>query len=228
MAKKGKQYTAMKAKVEANKKYPLAEAVTLVKEVSYSKFDWSVELHVKTAANPKYNDQMIRGTVALPHGTGKTVRVAAFVSDDKRDDAKSAWADIIGNADLLSQIEKGTIDFDVLVTSGDMMRDLAKVAKILWPKGLMPSPKAGTVSNNIASTIDEIKKWRVEFKLDKTGNIHLSVWKTNFSDDQLVENVSVLMKSLTENKPSWIKGKLIKKVVLAPTMGPSVQIEWSE
>ena len=217
-----KKFIEARAKVSATTKYPLDEAVKLVKEVSYSSFVWSVELHVKTLANPKYNDQMIRGTVVLPHGTGKTVRVAAFVAEDKRDEAKDA--DIVGNDELLEAIQKGDIDFDVLVTSPDMMRDLAKVAKSLGPKGLMPSPKAGTVSPNISQMISEIKKWRVEFKLDKTGNVHVTVGKTDFSDDQLSENITKLIDTLQENKPAWVKWKLVQKVVIAPTMWPGVQI----
>ena len=208
-------------------KYPLADAVKLVKEHSYSKFVWTCELHVKTAANPKYNDQMMRGTVVLPHGTGKTVKVAAFVSDDKREEATAAGADMAWNAEILEKINAGTIEFDVLVTTPDMMRDLARVAKTLGPKGLMPSPKAGTVSGNLASTIDEIKKWRVEFKLDKTGNIHVGVGKLNFTDEQLAENIDSLLKVMMENKPVWVKGKLIEKIVIAPTMGPWAQVDWS-
>ena len=228
MAKRGKKFVAAKAQVELGKKYELAEAVTLAKTVSYAKFGGSLEVHVKTFADPKYNDQMIRATVVLPHGTGKKTIVAAFVSDDKIDAAKKAGADIAGNTDLLTQIEKGEINFDVLVTTNDMMRDLAKVAKTLWPKGLMPSPKAGTVTTNLDQTIDEIKKWRVEFKLDKSGNIHVGVGKLSFTDEQLQANVEALIHAMLENKPSGVKGKLIQKMVLAPTMGPSVQVNRQE
>ena len=225
MAKKGKKYVAAKAKVDVEKKYPLAEAVALVKEVSTSSFVWSLELSVKTNANPKYNDQMLRATVILPHGTGKTVKVAAYVGEDKRDEATKAGADIVGNAELLADIQNGKIDFDILVTTADQMRDLARVAKILWPKGLMPSPKAGTVSANIAKTVDELKKGRVEYKLDKTGNIHVGVGKLSFSDEELIENVESILKSMDDNKPVWVKGTLIKKAVIAPTMWPGVQVE---
>jgi len=225
MAKKGKKFIEAKARVEAEKQYPLAEAITLVKEVSISKFVGTLELHIWTNADPKYNDQILRWTVVLPHGTGKKIRVAAFVGDDKRDEATKAWADLVGNKELIADIEKGKMDFDILVTSADMMRDLAKVAKQLGPKGLMPSPKAGTVSNNLWKTIDELKKGRVEYKLDKTGNIHLAVWKLNFEDAQLQENVQAILDSIEENKPTWIKGNLVKKIVLAPTMGPGVQVE---
>ncbi len=224
MAKKGKKFKEAKAKVTVEHQYPLAEAITLVKEVSYSKFVGTLELHIWTNANPKYNDQILRWTVVLPNGTGKKVRVAAFVGDEARDDATKAWADLVGNKELITAIEKGEMDFDILVTTADQMRDLAKVAKQLGPKGLMPSPKAGTVTANLAKTIDELKKGRVEYKLDKTGNIHLAIGKLDFSDEQLVENVQSILTSMEENKPSWVKGNLIKKIVLAPTMGPGVQV----
>jgi len=209
-------------------KYPMAEAITLLKEVSYAKFAGSVEMHIKTNANPKYNDQMIRATVVLPHGTGKAVKVAAFVDEGHRDEATKAGADIVGNEELIKDIEAGKIDFDVLVTSGEMMRDLAKVAKTLGPKGLMPSPKAGTVTNNLSSTISEIKKGRVELKLDKTGNIHVGVGRVDFTEAQIEENILGVLKALMDNKPAGIKAKLVKKVVIAPTMGPGIQLDWSE
>lgn len=225
MANKWKKFLVAKAKVELGKKYSIVDAVALVKEVSYSSFVWSLELHVKTYANPKYNDQNLRWTLVLPHGTGKRIVVAAFVSDDKIEEAISAWADIAGNHELITLIEKWTITFDSLVTTGDMMRELAKVAKILGPKGLMPSPKAGTVSTNISKTVDELKKGRVEFKLDKTWNIHVSLGKLDFTNEYLVENVESIVKTLLDNKPAWVKGPLIKKAVLAPTMWPWVQID---
>lgn len=225
MAKRGKKYQAAKAKVDVLKQYTLLEGIALAKETSYSKFTGAVELHVKTGANPKFNDQMLRGTVVLPHGTGKSVKVAAFVGDEMRKEATDAGADLVGKEDLLSDIEAGKIDFDVLVTTPDMMRDLAKVAKALGPKGLMPSPKAGTVSNNIGNAISEIKKGRVEYKLDKTGNVHVGIGKGNFSDEQLADNITALLKSMVEHKPTGVKGKLIRKIVVASTMGPGVQIE---
>ena len=224
MPKRGKKYVEAKAKVEAEKVYPLAEWVALAKDVSISKFTGSLEIHIKTNANPKYNDQLLRGTVVLPHGIGKTVKVAAFVSDEKRDEAKAAGADLIGNTEIIAQIEKGETNFDVLVTTADMMRDLAKVAKTLGPKGLMPSPKAGTVSANIGKTVDELKKWRLEYKLDKTGNIHVWVGKLDFSDEKLVENIQTLVKAMEDNKPTGVKGHLIKKITIAPTMWPGVQV----
>jgi len=225
MPKHGKKYNEVAKMVDKTKKYSVEEAMELVKKLSYSKFPGSVEVHIKTGADPRYQDQQIRGTVVLPHGTGKSVRVAAFVSDDKIEEAKKAWADIVGNQNLLAKIEKGEIDFDVLITTPEMIRELAKVAKILGPKGLMPSPKAGTVTPNIASTIEEIKKGRVEFKLDKTWNIHVSIGKVNFDTQKLVENFKALLQAIEDSRPAGVKGKLIRKIVVTPTMGPAVPIE---
>jgi len=222
--KHGKKYNAVKALVDNMKKYEISEAVELAKKVSYTKFDPTLEAHIQTSANPKYNDQNLRGTVVLPHGTGKTVKVAVFVSDDKIEEAKQAGADIAWNVDLLAEIEKGNINFDVLVTTPEMMRDLAKAARILWPKGLMPSPKAGTVTPKLADTIDEIKKGRVEFKLDKGGVVHVGIGKLSFDANKLEENLKALIDALNAAKPSGVKGQLIKKVHIAPTMGPSVQV----
>ena len=226
MAKKHwKKYIEAAKLVDKSRKYSLDEAVELVKKVAYTNFPATVELHIKTTADPRYQDQMVRWTVVLPHGSWKQVRVAAFVSDDKIKEAQDAGADIVGNQDLLEKVQKWEIDFDVLVTTPDMMRELAKVAKILGPKGLMPSPKAGTVTPNIAETIKQIKKGRVEFKLDKTWNIHIPVGKVTFSNEQLKENIEAAINAILESKPSGIKGRLFKKVVIAPTMGPGIQLD---
>lgn len=219
-----KKYKAAVELVDSEKKYPLEEAVSLVKKVSYTKFDWTVEIHIQTNANPKYNDQNLRWTVVLPHGTGKKVVVAAFVSDDKIQEAKDAWADIAGNVELMADITKWDINFDVLVTSPDMMRDLAKAAKVLWPKWLMPSPKAGTVTPKISETINEIKKWRVEFKLDKSGVIHTWIGKVSFDEKSLAENVQSLVNAMNAAKPTGVKWALINKVYIAPSMWPGVQV----
>ncbi len=223
-SKHGKKYEAAKKLIEIGKIYELTQAVALAKQVSYSKFGWSLELSIKTFADPKYNDQMMRGTIILPHGTGKVVRVGAFVSDDKVEEAKKAGADRAGSIDLIKDIEAGKVEFDVLVTTVDMVKDLAKVAKILWPKWLMPSAKTGTITNNLINAIDEIKKWRIEYKLDKTGNIQLWIGKMSFDDNKLVENIQMVIRTLEENKPTAIKGKVLKKVVIAPTMWPGILI----
>lgn len=225
MTKVGKKYKEAKKLLQENS-YELEQAVKLVQEVSYSKFDWSIEIAVKTFANPKYNDQNIRSTVVLPHGTGKSQKIAAFVTDENIEDAKKAGADIAGYETVLNDIKEGKINFDVLLTTPDLMRDLAPIAKVLWPKGLMPSPKAGTVTANIKQAVEEIKKWRLEFKLDKTGNIHAIIGKVSFDTDKLIENAQSFIKTLEDNKPSGVKGKLIKKIVLSPSMGPGVTVTY--
>lgn len=222
----GKKYKAVRDLINPEQKYSIEEAIALVKKGSYSKFTGMLNIAVKTFADPKYNDQQIRAVTSLPHGVGKTVKIAVYVSDDKVGIAKDAGADIAGNVTLLADIEKGKIDFDILLTTPDMIKDMAKVAKMLGPKGLMPSPKAGTVTMDLPATINEVKKGRIEFRMDKTGNIHSGIGKLSFSDEQLVDNVKAFLKALEENKPAGVKGKLIKKVVLSPTMGPGVQLEY--
>lgn len=222
----GKKYKASRELVNPEQKYSLEEAVALAKKGSYSKFTGMLNIAVKTFADPKYNDQQIRAVTSLPHGVGKAVKIAVYVSDDKVAMAKDAGADIAGNVTLLSDIEKGKIDFDILLTTPDMIKDMAKVAKMLGPKGLMPSPKAGTVTVDLVATINEVKKGRIEFRMDKTGNIHSGIGKLSFSDDQLVDNAKAFLKALEDNKPAGVKGKLVKKVVLSPTMGPGVQVEY--
>ena len=225
MADHGKKYNEAKKNLEALKLYPLAEAVALAKKTNYAKFDATVNIAIKTNANPKYNDQMLRATTILPHGTGKTKKVAVFVGDDKVAAAKSAGADIAGFETLLNHIKAGKMDFDVLITTPDHIRDLAPVAKQLGPKGLMPSPKAGTVAVDVTQAVEEVKKGKIEFRLDKTGNIHVGVGKVSFDDTKLVENIEALLKAIDENKPTGVKGKLIKKVVLSTTMSPGVNVE---
>lgn len=224
MAKKSKKYLEMAKLVDKKKSYTTVEATELVTKLGYTKFVPSIEIAVKTFANPKYNDQVIRATTSLPHGNGKTVKVAVYTTEDKVADVKKAGADVAGSVDLLADIEKGNMNFDVLVTSPDLMKDLAKVAKALGPKGLMPNPKAGTVAIDLAAAVSEIKKGRFEFKLDKTGNIHATIGKANFTPEQLADNVTAFLAAINSHKPTGVKGKLIKKVVVAPTMGPGVTI----
>lgn len=222
MNKKIKEKTKL---IEKGKAYSISEAAELVKQVSYSKFDGSVDVAIKTYADPKYNDQMVRGTVVLPHGTGKKLKIAAFVSDDLFDEARKAGATIVGNTSIIKDIEEGKFDFDIMVTTQAMIKDLAKVAKALGPKGLMPSPKTGTITNDISGTIEEIQKGRVEYKLDKTGNIHVGIGKVSFQANQLEENLKTLIASIDASKPAAIKGKLIKKIVLSATMSPGILVQ---
>ena len=221
-----KKYQDILKEFDKKALYEKEEACDLVKKYSYSSFPWTVEVHIKTWANPKYNDQMIRSTVVLPHWTWKTKKVAVFTTEDNFDLAKDAWADVVWYKDLLEKIEKWELDFDVLITTQDMMKDLAKVAKILWPRGVMPSPKAWTVTNNIKETVNEVKKWRVEFKLDKTWSIHVVIWKTDFETNKLKENLEALLNAIEEVRPSWVKWKLLQKITLSPTMWPGVQVKY--
>ncbi len=225
MAKHGKKYIESKKAIDSSKFYTVEEAVDLVKKGIFTKFDPTIEIAIKTFANPKYNDQMIRATTILPHGTGKTPKIAVFVSEEHAADAKKAGADIVWMENLLSDIKASKFDFDVLVTTPDHIRDLAVVAKQLGPKGLMPSPKAGTVTTNIEQSIEELKKGKIEFKLDKTWNIHAPVGKGSFDNTQLQENIEAFIKAVEDQKPAWVKGKLIKKIVISSTMWAWVQIE---
>lgn len=224
MPKHGKKYTEIKKTIDSNKLYTIAEAVQLVKKANYAKFDGSVEIAIKTSADPKYNDQMMRSTTILPHGTGKSLRIAVYASDDKAEEAKTAGADIVGTETLLADIKAGKFEFDVLITTPDHIRDLAPIAKQLGPKGLMPSPKSGTVTINVGQTVEEFKKGKMEFKLDKTGNVHAIVGKISFDEKKLEENITAFLKAIEEARPAGVKGKLIKKIVIAPTMGPGIQI----
>lgn len=224
MAKHGKKYVESKKSIDSMKQYSIVEAVELLKKTIYTKFVPTIEIAINTFANPKYNDQMIRSTTILPHGTGKTKKIAAFVTEDKAAEAKKAGADIAGTETLLNDIKAGKFDFDILITTPENIRDLAVVAKQLGPKGLMPSPKAGTVVQNITQAIEEIKKGKIEFKLDKTGNIHAPVGKWSFDAKQLEENIASFIKAVEDSKPTGVKAKLIKKIVISASMGPSIQI----
>lgn len=226
MSKRGKKYLESVSMIIKGNQYPLEEAVDLVKKTSNVKFDATVELAVKTNANPRFNDQMFRWTAILPHGTWKTKKIAVFVLDEKLEEAKKSWADVYGSTDLLNNIKNGKIDFDILITTVDYIRELAPVAKQLWPKWLMPSPKAWTVTNDLAKTVEEFKKWKIEFKLDKTGNVHVPVGKVSFTNDKLVENIQSILDTMEENKPTWVKWKLIKKVVISSSMWPGVVVEY--
>ncbi len=220
-----KKYNESKKLVDSTQIYKLNDAIELIKKTSKTKFDSTVELVVKTFANPKFNDQMMRWTTILPHWTWKTKKIAVFVWEDKAADAKKAWADIAWTEVILKNIKEWKFDFDILITTADLIRDLAPVAKQLWPKWLMPSPKAWTVVTDIWQAVEEIKKWKIEFKIDKTGCIHTPVGKVSFDTNKIEENITSFIKALEDSKPSWVKGKLIKKVVISSTMGPWIQIE---
>jgi large subunit ribosomal protein L1 len=222
--KRGKKYRAAVVNVDANKKYPMAEACAILTKLSTSKFDGTAEAHIRIAADTTQADQLVRTTVNLPNGTGKKVRVAAFVPDDMIDEAKKAGADIAGNDDLVKDIEGGKIDFDVAVAVPAMMKNLGKIAKTLGQKGLMPNPKAGTVTDNVGKTIEALKKGRIECKMDKFGIIHVPFGKISFGDKKLHENLEALMAGIEEARPSGIKSTYIVSVTITPTMGPGVKV----
>ncbi len=221
----GKKYAERKALVMKTS-YPVSEAVELLTKLSTTSFDGAAEVHIRINADTTQADQLVRTTVSMPHGTGKTLRIAAFVPDDMIDEAKKAGADLVGNEDLIKQIEEGTIDFDVAVAVPRLMKDLGKVAKTLGQKGLMPSPKAGTVTEKIAKAIEELKRGRIECKMDKQAIIHTIFGKISFGPKKLEENLEALLQAVKEAKPAGIKGEYIMSVIIAPTMGPSVKVQF--
>lgn len=200
------------------------EAINLLKKTSTAKFIESVELHANLNIDPKYADQQLRTTVILPHGIGKSVRIAVLTDNENLKEAELAKADILGNEDLIDQIQKGNIDFDLLVATPNMMPKLAKLGRILGPKGLMPSPKSGTVTNNLNETLTEFKKGKFEYKADKNGIVHINFGKSNFENYQLIENLTELYKSIEKNRPSGVKGKYFKSLSICTTMGPSIKL----
>lgn len=220
-----KRVKANEAKVEKGKKYPLDEAVKLLKETSKVKFDASVEIHARLGIDIKKSDQLVRGSVILPHGTGKQVSVAAFVTPALEKEAKEAGADIVGGKDLIESIKKdGKCNFDVAVAEPGIMKDLAVIARTLGQKGLMPNPKTGTVTAEIKKTVEELKKGKLSFKNDDSGNVHVMVGKVSFDDQKLQQNIEAFMDALKRTKPESSKGVFVQSVVLSSTMGPAIKI----
>lgn len=223
-----KRYRQLREKVDRLKSYSLAEAVRLIKENANAKFDESVEVAVRLGIDPKKQEQAVAGTVTLPHGTGKKVRVLAFVKGDKVDEARAAGADYVGFEDLVEKISSGWTDFDIAVATPDTMPAVGKLGKILGPKGLMPSPKTQTVTFDIGNAIRALKAGRINYRNDKTGNVHAVVGKVSFAPEQLIDNIQTFVRELMKNKPSTAKGQFIRKVVVSSTMGVGIRVDTKE
>ena len=225
MKKHGKKFTAARAAIAADRSYTIEDAIPLVQKVKFAKFDETVELSLRLGVDPKHADQMVRGTVVLPHGLGKSKRVAAIAGGEKQKEAQEAGADVVGGDDLVEKIQQGYMEFDAVVATPDMMRSIGKLGKVLGPRGLMPNPKTGTVSVDIARAIKEIKAGKVEFRVDKTGIIHAPVGKMSFQGDALIANAHSLVDAIVKAKPAAAKGKYLKSVTVSSTMGPGVRID---
>ncbi len=227
MPKHGKNYTNNAAKVDSAKLYTPKEAMTLVKELASAKFDETVEVSIRLGVDTRKADQNVRGSISLPHGTGKTVRVAVFAEGEKAREAEEAGADIIGSDELVAQIQKGEINFDAAIATPNMMAKVGRIGKILGPRGLMPNPKLGTVTMDVAKMVSELKAGRVEYRADRYGICHVPMGKASFGVEQLVENYAALYTEILRVKPSSAKGKYVKSVAVSSTMGPGVKIDSS-
>lgn len=226
MAKKlSKRFAAALAKVDPKKAYEPMEALSLLKETATAKFDETAEVHVRLGIDPKYTDQQLRTTVSLPKGTGQTVRIAVIARGEKVSEASAAGADIYGSEELIDQIQGGMMDFDVLVATPDMMPKIAKLGKMLGPKGLMPSPKGGTVTTDVAGAIAEFKAGKLEFRADRTGIVHVMFGKVSFSAEDLLANLKALQETIDRNRPSGAKGRYWRSVFVSSSMGPSIQVD---
>lgn len=228
LERRGKNYQKVYEVVDKSKNYTLDEAIELLPKTSYVKFDPSVELHIKLGVDPKQADQNIRATVVLPNSSGRSQRVAVLATKDKQKAAKEAGADVIGESDLLEDIKSGKLDFDILVATPDMMASLGKYAKTLGPKGLMPNPKSGTVTNEIAKTVKELKGGRIEFRVDPNGIIHQSIGRLSLSSEELKANAKAFLLAVKSAKPASVKGVYMEKAFIATSMGPSIRIEVKE
>ena len=224
MAKHGKNYMNSLSKIEKGKQYSVSEAVKLVKENATAKFDESIEVSFNLNVDPRHADQQIRGAMVLPNGTGRSQKVLVVTQGAKEEEAKNAGADYVGGKEILEDIKKGWFDFDVIVATPDMMGELGKLGKILGPKGLMPNPKTGTVTMNVANAVNEIKKGKIEYRVDKEGNINCLIGKKSFTDEALVENYKVLYGAIAKARPAAVKGNYILNIVLSSTMGPGVKV----
>ncbi len=225
MARVGKKYTEARKKIDREKRYDMEEAINLLPQVCFAKFDETVEVAMRLGVDPRHADQMVRGSVALPHGLGKKVRVLVFAKGQKEKEAQDAGADFVGAEDMIEKIQKGWIDFDKAIATPDMMGQVSKLGKILGPRGLMPNPKVGTVTFDIAKTVKELKAGRVEFRVDKAGNLHVPVGKISFGKEKLMDNLNSLIDAVTRLKPSSSKGTYVKGIAISTSMSPGIKID---
>jgi large subunit ribosomal protein L1 len=223
-----KRYKQLNEKIDATKQYSVEEAAAAVKELKSAKFDETVEIAMNLGVDPRHADQMVRGAVVLPHGTGKKVRVAVFAKGAKVDEAKEAGADIVGTDELVEMIQAGNIDFDVVVAAPDCMGVVGKIGRILGPKGLMPNPKTGTVTPDVATAVKNVKGGQVAFRVDKKGNIHAGIGKSSFDSDKIAENIIAFVTAINKQKPASAKGRYIKNAALSLTMSPAVKFDLNE
>jgi large subunit ribosomal protein L1 len=223
--KRGKRYSAASEKVQGEKAYTLDEAVKLLKDGAHAKFDESVDFAARLGIDPKKSDQQIRGTVVLPHGTGKSLKVLVLTRGEKEKEAKDAGADHVGSTEIIEKIKEGWTDFDVAIATPDLMPEVGKLGKILGPRGLMPNPKSGTVTFDVAKAVKEAKAGKVEYRVDKAGNVHLAVGKVSFPGEHLAENARIVLSEIMRTKPSSAKGQYIKSLTLSSTMGPGIKID---
>jgi large subunit ribosomal protein L1 len=224
MPKHGKNFMESKSRIE-DRPYELAEAIRKIKEVKYAKFDETMEISLKMGVDPKHADQMVRGTVVLPHGTGKDKKVLVIASGDKIKEAEDAGADFVGGAEMAKKIQEGWLDFDAVISTPDMMREVGKLGRVLGPRGMMPNPKTGTVTFDVAKAVKEIKAGKVEFRVDKTAIIHVPLGRLSFDDAKLMENTNTLVAAVVKAKPPAAKGKYVETVYLASTMGPGIALD---
>jgi large subunit ribosomal protein L1 len=225
MASHGKTYRTAREKVDRVREYTPHEAVKLVKELKRAKFDESVEVHIRTGLNVRHADEQLRGTIALPHGLGKDVKVAVFAKGDKAREAEEAGADVVGAEDLATRVQEGFTDFDVAIATPDMMPVVGRLGRILGPQGKMPNPKVGTVTMDVGKAVEESKAGKVEYRTDRTAIVHMTVGKTSFPDEHLLDNYQAVIEELIRAKPSAAKGKYIRSIVIASTMGPGVKVD---